>query len=515
MYEHPDLRPWPSYERVVKRGKPAGVLMHTYGRAHEIPRNHLLARGLHGQFVEDNGWRLLHPSECRALMALPPFQAANYTEAWRLVGNALPGTFAVRSIGIWLCVRYQADLVLPTILQQMVRHTQLAFAERAPVGTLCSDHIPNLQSAAPAVHPYARAPITQQALPASRQAEALGGLYPAAEHDRVLWCVRIILTFLAADEVATTRRGWVVRRILSNRLQVALEPRRYNGRGKHRAHNPMTGKRIGEASHPGPGEVEEEAWRNRARRVSEVIRHACISLQTGRAFMHRIRRHQRHQQAQSAWRAGHFERADNSTSLAIALACTWAHSSTQPPPQPRWRYCKAVRHVKQRIGNIKEELRLLRLKQRLMRPLAVRNALRQERHDRTTRELTGDRLGRNHDPNVGQRIGEASNPGPTQATTRKLPQRTPSGQGPPPQGRPTEPASRPRRRQTPRLLRIVSGILLLSRALGVFDPTSVQGDGPDSPMTTHPHSTPRESQTCRLKAAVRIASANITSLHGV
>ena len=72
--------------------------MRAYGKAHEIDRQHLVAKGLHGQLVDDTGPRLLHPGECRALMALPRFQAANYTAAWQLVGNALPGTFAVRCL---------------------------------------------------------------------------------------------------------------------------------------------------------------------------------------------------------------------------------------------------------------------------------------------------------------------------------------------------------------------------------------------------------------------------------
>ena len=69
MYAHPDLRPWTGYERIILRGQAVGVLMRTYGRVHEIGESHLLARGLHGQFVADEGLRLLHPSECRALVA--------------------------------------------------------------------------------------------------------------------------------------------------------------------------------------------------------------------------------------------------------------------------------------------------------------------------------------------------------------------------------------------------------------------------------------------------------------
>ena len=75
MYEHPDLRPWSGYRRVIAPGRPVGVIMRTYGKAHNIDQQHLLARSLHGQFVEDGGLRLLHPSECRVLMALPPFSS--------------------------------------------------------------------------------------------------------------------------------------------------------------------------------------------------------------------------------------------------------------------------------------------------------------------------------------------------------------------------------------------------------------------------------------------------------
>ena len=65
-------------------------------------------------------------------MALPRFQAADYATAWQLVGNALPGTFAVRSIGIWLQELYGATLDLQAILRGLVNHTQLDFAGSTP-----------------------------------------------------------------------------------------------------------------------------------------------------------------------------------------------------------------------------------------------------------------------------------------------------------------------------------------------------------------------------------------------
>ena len=64
-------------------GQPVGVIMRAYGKAHEIDGRHLVAKGLHGQLLDDAGLRLLHPGECRALMALPRFQAASYTIAWQ------------------------------------------------------------------------------------------------------------------------------------------------------------------------------------------------------------------------------------------------------------------------------------------------------------------------------------------------------------------------------------------------------------------------------------------------
>ena len=143
MYAHPDLLPWPAYDRLIVPGRPVGVIMRAYGRAHEIDGRHLVAKGLHGQLVDDNGLRLLHPGECRALMALPRFHADNYTIAWQLVGNALPGTFATRCLGCWLHVRHGANIDVAGMLLALVRRTQADFALATPAGMWCSNaHAP-------------------------------------------------------------------------------------------------------------------------------------------------------------------------------------------------------------------------------------------------------------------------------------------------------------------------------------------------------------------------------------
>ena len=139
MYHHPDLLPWPSYQRVIRAGSAMGVIMRTYGTAHLIDGSHLLARGLHGQFVDDQGPRLLHPSECRALMALPSFHADSYVDAWRLIGSALPGTFAVRAIGVWLHTRHGVTFNLADLLLRLVATTQADFAARTPPSLRCSN----------------------------------------------------------------------------------------------------------------------------------------------------------------------------------------------------------------------------------------------------------------------------------------------------------------------------------------------------------------------------------------
>ena len=134
MYAHPDLLPWPAYDRMIVPGKPVGVIMRAYGRAHEIDGRHLVAKGLHGQLVNDNGPRLLHPGECRALMALPRFRADSYTIAWQLVGNALPGTFATRCLGCWLQVRHGSSIDVADMQLSMVRRAQAEFEMATPEG---------------------------------------------------------------------------------------------------------------------------------------------------------------------------------------------------------------------------------------------------------------------------------------------------------------------------------------------------------------------------------------------
>ena len=81
----------------------------------------------------------------------------------------------------------------------------------------------------------------------------------------------------------------------------------------------------------------------------------------------------------------------NTTSLAIRMACVWAHNGLQKPQHSRWRLRRVVQHVRQRIALVKEELRLLRLKQRLMRPAGIRWQMQQDRSDRAsaTRPVPG------------------------------------------------------------------------------------------------------------------------------
>ena len=161
-------------------------------------------------------------------MALPRFQAENYTIAWQLVGNALPGTFAVRSVGCWLRARHDASIDLNGILLALVQRTQADFALSAPVGTWCS----NTMRSTHARQPTHVKPITQHPLPCTWQARALGGLFPAAEADRLWKCTNHVLSFLGPAP-SSAKHGhwqWITARCVTNCLRTALEPLRTAGR---------------------------------------------------------------------------------------------------------------------------------------------------------------------------------------------------------------------------------------------------------------------------------------------
>ena len=203
-----------------------------------------------------------------------------------------------------------------------------------------------------------------------------------------------------------------------------------------------------------------------------------------------------------------------------------------------------MRRVRQRIAQVKEELRLLRLKQRLMKPFGVRRQMQLDRSNQAWHEQgdtgnpTQEGAGTDHDPHTGQRIGEAANPGPPLGDTaahssracvrRQLAPGRKLEQGHADAQTPLEVRRDDRReglgwslrtgrgwlkRGALRLIRIVSGILLLVQALSVFDPTSTKGDGPGN-QWAH---TPKGSmcQAPKDRPTVQVASANITSLQGV
>ena len=103
---------------------------------------------------------------------LPGFQASSYTAAWKLIGNALPGTFAMRSLGVWLKVRYAASLDLRVILLEMVEG-------HIPVGLRCSNRTggdrPN------GCQPTMGKPTDHSTPPPGHVAsQGVGGLFPAA-----------------------------------------------------------------------------------------------------------------------------------------------------------------------------------------------------------------------------------------------------------------------------------------------------------------------------------------------
>ena len=185
------------------------------------------------------------------MMALPSFHADTYIDAWRLIGNALPGTFAVRAIGVWLQVRHGTPRVLGQILLRLVAATQADFAARTPAGLVCS----NGPAAGTTKTPRPRLPDswgnTMHPLPLSHWAAALGGLYPAAEANWIVQCVARICGFAHSLPPPAARLLWNTRRILSNCLQQALEPERYRQaprrklRRLHMDHDPMPGRRIG------------------------------------------------------------------------------------------------------------------------------------------------------------------------------------------------------------------------------------------------------------------------------
>ena len=162
------------------------------------------------------------------------------------MGNALPGTFAVRSIGCWLLARHNAALDLHGMLLALVQNTQEDFARSTPPGLWCSNAGLSRALTNTPVRPTMKREVTQHPLPCTWQARALKGLYPAVEAERLMVCTRHILFFLHLGDRELGVWLWHTERIIGNCLRVALEPLRAHPSKRRRpqltrSHDPMPG----------------------------------------------------------------------------------------------------------------------------------------------------------------------------------------------------------------------------------------------------------------------------------
>ena len=234
--------------------------------------------------------------------------------------------------------------------------------------------------------------------------------------------------------------------VLLQRLQVELAQRSQDQvaqaeREQHgTTHSPPNGQRVGEVSNPGPN----------------------VGGPT-----HRFRE----EDVRGCWQQGVLTRGEGLTAAALALVGDWIYNHTLRDPGRRVRTVMLVKRARVRIREVKGELRTLRLRQRLMRParldeLTLRAQM--DRVQRTTDEAeqslehlaAHERRNLNHNPPNGQRIGEASNPGPS------------------PAHRPDRPCPRQTRGSWSRLLGLCLAGLTVSwstQPLSVFDPTGKRG----------------------------------------
>ena len=175
-------------------------------------------------------------------------------------------------------------------------------------------------------------------------------------------------------------------------------------------------------------------------------------------------------------------RRERSRGSRIRRWLPW-HTPTSPVtwvPSTASLAAKRKRHdkrMRERLEQVKAEVRTLHLKQSHMRPEGQR-LLQQQRGILEARntQLDGDKgyFEANHDHHNGRRIGEAAHPGP------------------PPRWRP--------------LLLCLSLVISWStQPLNIFDHTGLEGDGP----------TPTTDALAKARPALRLASANVTSLAAV